>query len=296
LRWIKAERRQARHRGAMIEGIKDIFVGLTRGDDAPAEEPALAYGLSLAAAASAAVTVQSASLHAELHSTWVTRFAAGLVGTENERRRSLAKAMAVHASSQAAATGVSCTTFTPHLNYAALLASFAEGARLHDLTVYGAEPEALSHERGVIETLLTGSGRPLIVVPPGHRAFAGKRVLIAWDGSDRAARAANDALPLLRAAEAVEIVTVEGEKQIAACGMGARFVPHLARHGVAARARCLGVRDNDVAASLRAEASEFAADLIVMGGYVHNRTRELLFGGVTQSLLGRSDCALFMSY
>lgn len=36
--------------------------------------------------------------------------------------------------------------------------------------------------------------------------------------------------------------------------------------------------------------------MIVIGGYVHSRLRELVFGGVTQSLLKQRPVALFLSY
>jgi hypothetical protein len=41
------------------------------------------------------------------------------------------------------------------------------------------------------------------------------------------------------------------------------------------------------------EGTEF---VLVMGGYVHSRLRELVFGGVTQSLLNQSPVPLFMAY
>jgi nucleotide-binding universal stress UspA family protein len=36
--------------------------------------------------------------------------------------------------------------------------------------------------------------------------------------------------------------------------------------------------------------------MIVMGAFVHSRLRELVVGGVTQSLLGASPVALFMAH
>ncbi|PII37849.1 hypothetical protein T190_30015 [Sinorhizobium meliloti CCBAU 01290] len=60
------------------------------------------------------------------------------------------------------------------------------------------------------------SGRPLLVVPATQDVFRAKRIILAWDGSGRAARAAADALPFLRAAEAVEVVAVTGEKDLPA--------------------------------------------------------------------------------
>ena len=43
------------------------------------------------------------------------------------------------------------------------------------------------------------SGRPALVVPcAGAAALPPRRAIVAWDGSREAARAASDALPLLR--------------------------------------------------------------------------------------------------
>lgn len=75
----------------------------------------------------------------------------------------------------------------------------------------------------MIDGVLFGNGHPLIVVPPGRAASSARRVVVAWDGSAQAARAANDAPPLLRAADAVEIVSVMGEKDLSASVTGAEF-------------------------------------------------------------------------
>jgi nucleotide-binding universal stress UspA family protein len=39
----------------------------------------------------------------------------------------------------------------------------------------------------------------------------------------------------------------------------------------------------------------YATDMIVMVGYVHSRLRELVFGGVTPSVLKSNPVPLFMS-
>jgi hypothetical protein len=71
---------------------------------------------------------------------------------------------------------------------------------------------------------------------------------------------------------------------------------HLTRHGVAATAANAEAQDGDVAKALRDTAERSGADMIIMGGYVHSRLRELVFGGVTQSLLRQSPVPLFMSH
>jgi nucleotide-binding universal stress UspA family protein len=55
-------------------------------------------------------------------------------------------------------------------------------------------------------------------------------------------------------------------------------------------------RNGDAAQTLRDAATLFSADMLVMGGYVQSRLREMIFGGVTQSLLKASPVPLFMSH
>ncbi|WP_414470976.1 universal stress protein [Microvirga sp. M2] len=280
----------------MIENIKSILIGLTKEFGPDETSSALGYGLSLAQQAGAHATVQAVSVKLDLSSAGISKVVAGLVHEENRRLHALAQATARSAQADAAAAGIACSVESPHLSYPELLAGFRTQARLHDLTVIDAEAETLAPDRGLIDALLMDSGRPLLVVPPGQDAFRARRIILAWDGSGRAARAAADALPFLRAAETVEVVAVMGEKELPATVTGADIAPHLTRHGVNVIVQALPALEGDVAETLRNHASLTRADMIVMGGYVHSRLRELVFGGVTQSLLRQSPVPLFMAY
>jgi nucleotide-binding universal stress UspA family protein len=280
----------------VVQNIKSVLIGVTKEFGPDEISSALGYGLSLAQQTGAHVTVQAASVKVAVSTARVSRVVAGIVQEENQRLRALAEAVARCAQGDAGAAGIVCTTAAPHLNYPELLAVFRAQARLHDLTVIDAEPEALTPDRGLIEALLMDSGRPLLVVPPGQEVFSARRIILAWDGSGRAARAVADALPFLRAAEIVEVVAVTGEKDLADTVTGADIAPHLSRHGVHVEVRPLPALNGDVAETLRNHATLTHADMIVMGGYVHSRLRELVFGGVTQSLLKQSPVPLFMAY
>ncbi|HEU6441419.1 MAG TPA: universal stress protein [Microvirga sp.] len=280
----------------MVRNIKDVLIGLTKESGPDEISSALGYGLTLAQQAGAHVTVQAISVKLQLTNQWIADFAAGLVQAENQRLHSLAEAAARAAQADAASAGVACSTVSRHLSYPELVVAFRTQARLHDLTIVDAEPEALVPDRGLIEALLMGSGRPLLVVPPEWDTFRARRILFAWDGSARAARAAADALPFLQAAEAVEVVAVTGEKNLPDAVTGADIAPHLARHGVDVKVQPLPALNGDAAETLRNHASLTRADMIVMGGYVHSRLREMVFGGVTQSLLRQSPVPLFMAY
>jgi nucleotide-binding universal stress UspA family protein len=280
----------------MVQNIKSVMICLTKEFGPDETSSAIGYGLSLAQQADAHATVQSASVKLALTNAWVSDFAAGAVHAENRRLQALAEAAAQSARTSAAWSGVTCTTQSPQLAYPELRATFTGQARLHDVTVLDAESEAFTLDRDLIEALLMDSGRPLIVVPFGRDVFRAQRILVAWDGSARAARAVGDALPVLRAAEAVEVVTVTGEKDLPNAILGAGIAPHLSRHGVRVAIADVEARDGDVAQTLRGAAERVGADLIVMGGYVHSRLREMMFGGVTRSLLKSSPVPLFMSY
>ena len=241
----------------MIENIKGVLVCLTKEFGLDEISSALGYGLSLAQQAGAHETVLAASVKIQLTSAWVTRFASGLVHAENQRLRALTEAVAMAVQADAGAAGVICSAYTPHLSYPALLASFAAQAGVHDLTIIDAEPEPISFDRGVIEKLLTQSGRPLIIVPQGLETFRGRRIIVAWDGSAKAARAAGDALPFLRAAEAVDVIVVTGEKDLPDIVPGSDIAAHLARHGISVTVNRLAARDGDVAATLTSAANSF---------------------------------------
>ncbi|KQP67961.1 universal stress protein UspA [Methylobacterium sp. Leaf111] len=275
--------------------IRDVLVCLTeegRGDEA---ETALAYGLSLAAATRAHLTVQSAARRLAVVAGGAWGFVNDLVATENRRLRGLAQALAECAVADAASVGVTCMAEAPYLAYTDLVARLTARARLADLTVLDAEARELDLDRDLIDGILFRSGRPLLVVPPGYETYAARRILVAWDGSARAARAANDALPFLRAAELVEVVSVVGEKDLSTSAAGAEFAPHLARHGVTVSAVDVPVV-GDVAETLRVRAGEIGADMLVMGAYRHSRLQEWFLGGVTQSLLKRSPLPLYLSH
>lgn len=279
----------------MLQNIRSVLIGMTEeGIDEPSS--ALSYGLSLARQAGAHATIQAASLKVVLGTTFVSNMAAGLVADHNRRLKALAAAVAERAAGDAAAQGISCSVDTPQLPYGELVDVFVAQARVHDICVLDAETATVNADRGLIEALLFESGRPLIVVPPGHDEFRHQRVLIAWDASARAARAVNDAMPILKSAAAVEVVAIGTEKELAHAVPGAELAPHLARHGVNVSVKDLVVQPDGIAGTLREQAGLYNADLLVMGAFNHSVVREWVLGGVTQSLLKESPIPLFLSY
>ncbi|ANW03282.1 hypothetical protein LMTR13_27230 [Bradyrhizobium icense] len=73
----------------------------------------------------------------------------------------------------------------------------------------------------------------MLFIPYTFRgAFAAKRIGICWDGSRLAARAAHDAMPLLEAADALIIITVNEAENVPS---PTHFARYLAKAGLPAR-------------------------------------------------------------
>jgi nucleotide-binding universal stress UspA family protein len=278
-----------------IRNIENILIGLTV---EAKEEPtaAISYGLSLAKQAHAQVTVYAPSAKLVLPHAFVSGTAAGIVAAENRYLEELARAAVKRIEAQAQDAGIAASVKSPQLKRLKLVEGFAKETRIHDLCILDSESQPIDIDRDLIEAALLDSGRPLIVVPPERNVFSARHVMIAWDGSGKAARALFDALPILRVAEIVEIVQVEGEKDLTNALPGTALTAHLLAHKVEIEAKVIGARDGDVAEALRQYADRSAADLIVMGGFAHARLKQLILGGVTQSLLRHCGVPLFLSH
>ncbi len=178
----------------------------------------------------------------------------------------------------------------------------SERARFCDVVVIGQrDPDAMeiAGPNTMPDQVVLNAGRPVLVVPHvGTYPSVGKRVMVAWDGSLPAARAVNDALPILRGAEKVNVIPVYRHDVSADAGRepGERICRHLARHGIAARSqhfRANGIGTGDLILS---RAADDGADLIVLGAYGHARWRELVLGGVTLHMLKHMTVPVLMSH
>lgn len=149
-----------------------------------------------------------------------------------------------------------------------------------------------------VDTLVYDAGRPVLVVPhAGPLATSFKHVLLAWNGSKEAARAAFDALPFIIEAEKTDILVIDppdtlDENSEAA---GAEIAAALSRHGATVSVSVLqsgGISVDDV---IQTRITETGADLLVLGAYSHSWLRQLLFGGVTRTVLRTVPVAAFLS-
>ncbi|MFV0300507.1 MAG: universal stress protein [Paracoccus sp. (in: a-proteobacteria)] len=172
-------------------------------------------------------------------------------------------------------------------------------ARYSDLTVmaqpYGSKASAGAE--AVIEAAMFEGDCPVLVVPEAGLPDEGfKRILIAWNQSSEAMSAVRRALPLLRAAETVEIAIIDpGRSGVDRAEPGAGLAQLLTRHGVKADVAVIARTAPTISDEINRRAMEIDAHLIVMGAYGHSRFREAILGGATRNMLEKSRLPVFMA-
>jgi nucleotide-binding universal stress UspA family protein len=168
--------------------------------------------------------------------------------------------------------------------------------RTSDLNIIGL-PRHNMEGRAKMEAWLFGTGRPCLLHPDDRALpFSLESVLIAWDLSKSAARAVGDALPILRRAKTVHVLTVRGEKDIPLADPAAPLIDYLAAHDIKADTREVEAADRQVGATILSSASEAKADLLVMGAFGHSRLREFVLGGATKEILDAATLPLLMAH
>jgi nucleotide-binding universal stress UspA family protein len=169
--------------------------------------------------------------------------------------------------------------------------------RTADLII-AAQRESGGDPSADVDTLVYDAGRPVLVVPhSGPLVTTFKHVLLAWNGSKEAARAAFDALPFIIEAEKTDIVVIDPPDTLdeSAESAGSEIAAALSRHGATVSVSVLNSGGLSVDDVIQTRVAETGADLLVLGAYSHSWLRQLLFGGVTRTVLRTVPVAAFLS-
>lgn len=268
--------------------FKDLLIPIT---GMPADDNALDAALTLAKAFEAHLNaIEVVSMPLPMGSPWGAMFESSMSDVYDEQCAS-SEARMKELKARMNREGVLGEAETVRALFAVADRVTAQHARRVDLTILaGAVGDTLEATAMHIyfNSLLFESGRPVLVVPPGYRLTAlPRKILVAWKSSPEATRALHDAMPFLRMAEQVDVLTVNpsdsGVANDDASGLG--ITTHLARHGIKTTLvqRDSGARS--VSDVLLDYTRESYAQLIVAGGYGHSRLREWALGGATRELL-----------
>jgi nucleotide-binding universal stress UspA family protein len=274
--------------------IKDLLVNLATD---VAEDATIEYAFSLARtfdAHLAAVAfgydeIPPAMLAGEVPPAWIEEF--------REVAQEVAQAAVRKFEEAAKRAGISAQASWLPASLAGPAELFGRMARRFDLSVVRqTEPGKSTPDALIIEAALFETGRPVLVVPYIQKTgIKLDRVMVCWDGSRSAARAAADAMPFLQQAKTVE-VTMVAERGKSDEVPGADVAQHLARHGLVVEVKQIAAPHAAAADVLLSHAADTSADLLVMGGFGHSRLREFMLGGVTRSILQAMTLPTLLSH
>ena len=151
-------------------------------------------------------------------------------------------------------------------------------------------PRMTTLEAGLFE-----SGRPVLIAPPRPQPKMGTNVLIAWNCSTEQARATAFALPILKRAGRVVVLTVEGGAAVPG-PTGQQLCRYLQLNGVPARPLTVGLDGRLTGEVILAHAKALGCDLLIKGAYTQSRLRQMIFGGTTRYILSNAELPVLMAH
>ena len=166
-------------------------------------------------------------------------------------------------------------------------------ARVYDVTVLS-RPGSRGSRMSALEAALFDSGHPVLMAPPTPPRSFGENIIIHWNASTETARVIRFALPILRKAKRVTLLTVEGN--IVPGPSAKDALGYLEINGVAATDKTVVPRSGRPGEAILAEAKAQGADLLIKGAYTQSRLRQMIFGGATSHILGAAELPVFFAH
>lgn len=167
-------------------------------------------------------------------------------------------------------------------------------ARLFDIIIVGRPGKSDGNPRiASAETVLFESGRPILFAPPEPPASIGDTVVVAWNQTMESARAVAYAMPFLKRAKKVYILTIEAHN---VDGPPAeQLASKLALHGIPAEIVHKLGKNRAAGLAYLEDGASLGGDLMIKGAYTHSRLRKMIFGGATAHILTKAQMPILMA-
>ncbi len=168
--------------------------------------------------------------------------------------------------------------------------------RAFDVTVMTrADVDAAGPHRRAIESALFESGRPVLLSPPSAPRSVASNVMIHWNGGTEQARANAFAMPLLRLAKRVTVLTVIGGQEVASLSPE-QIVRQLVHNDIDAKLMSVELDGRSTGEAVLDATRAQACDLLVKGAFTRNRLRQMIFGGATSYIMEHADLPVLMAH
>jgi nucleotide-binding universal stress UspA family protein len=167
-------------------------------------------------------------------------------------------------------------------------------SRVYDLTVVGRPATTGDGPRmTTLEAALFDGGRPILVAPPEAKPSFGKNVVVSWNQSTESARTVAFGIELLKKADKVSVLTIEGVTVPGPDGQA--MCDYLNHHGIDAAELTVPSHGRKPGIAILEEADKLGCDLLFKGAYTQSRIRQMILGGATSQILASTAVPVFMA-
>lgn len=168
------------------------------------------------------------------------------------------------------------------------------------LIVSQSDPDAKDQSipRELPEKAVLGAGRPVLIVPYAcDTKTIGKRVMLVWRGGPESSRAMHDSMPLLRSAEEVHVMSIQGYGGDEAYeSHNADICKHLSHYNINAIGEKHVTAGLSIGDMLLNRCADEGIDLLVIGAFSQFRRGNQILGEVGRYLLESMTVPVLMSH
>jgi nucleotide-binding universal stress UspA family protein len=147
----------------------------------------------------------------------------------------------------------------------------------------------------VVESALFESGRPVLLAPPHAPKQIATNIMIHWNGSTEQARVNAFAMPLLRLAKRVTVLTVIGGQEVPGPSVD-QMLSQLRYNDIAAEPVSVKLEGRSTGEAVLDTARASDCDLLIKGAFTRNRLRQMIFGGATSYIMEHANLPVLMAH
>ncbi|MBI3308575.1 MAG: universal stress protein [Candidatus Melainabacteria bacterium] len=165
-------------------------------------------------------------------------------------------------------------------------------SRTVDLVVVGKRDSfSFKEQDSVTESIIRGTVRPVIIIPPEHSTV--ERILVAYDGSDSSVRALSVATEIGSLLNSKLVLITVSDDPSYTDKLQTEAKEFLSSYNI--EPLCIEVLGNhDAGEGIIEQLNNFPSGIIAMGAFGQNRLKEMMFGSTTKTVLSKANCPVLL--
>ncbi len=168
----------------------------------------------------------------------------------------------------------------------------AQQSKFCDMVVAAAPQKGVA--TATFEAAVLQSGKPVMIIPRAMKEFRTQRIIVGWNNSPEASRAVSEAIPIMKSAKKVHIVSTKAYTTQKLTRIG-DLRSYLAIHGIESTFELINTTFVPGEGILNA-AHSGGFDMIVAGAYCKKGLKEMMLGGSSRYMLEHTTIPALVSH